>query len=127
MTRNDLAEWEVSLGHHVLQHSMEGNDFEAHIDDDIEWDYRDWSIQHVDTKDGFIEVEATQKSSQSERVSRGSRLQPPEYKNHKVTLRAFARAKWTEDDPLAGECEVHIEQEGGIPSPPDPEPYDDRL
>jgi hypothetical protein len=90
---------------------------------DFDWDA--WTVKHVDGfDDGRIEVGASQSFTESTRVSSGSRTHPPEYENHEGTLYATFVADWS-DDALAGAFDIHFEAEGGKPTPPDPEPYDE--
>ena len=113
-------EWTRSIARHIIAHAMEVGELTVSCDDDVDWSYDDWQIEHVSTRDEWIEVEATQDSYVSERRSRGSRMHPPEYETRDVQLHLHARAKWGKDDcPLAGQCQVRIEQEGGFGHPAD--------
>jgi hypothetical protein len=76
-------------------------------------------------RDG-LRVHAELTGYESERVARGTRYQPPEYKQHEVTV--HVTGWWfPHPDQLAPLTAIEVECEGGIPSPPDPEPYEDRL
>ena len=64
----------------------------------------------------------------SERVSRGSRTHPPEYKNHDA--RVHVMAWWfPRPDQLAPltAIDVQADMPSAATAAPDPEPYDDRL
>lgn len=75
--------------------------------------------------DGLL-VEAEMTGYESEKTARATRLQPAEYKNHEVTVHVMAW--WFPlPDQLAPLTAIEVDTRGGIPSPPDPEPYDERL
>lgn len=83
------------------------------------------SVGGDEVLDGLVVV-AEMDGYESERVSRGTRLQPPEYKQHDVTV--YVTAWWfPRPDELAPLTAIEVDSEGGIPSPPDPGPYDERL
>ena len=73
-----------------------------------------------------LAVEAKMTGYVSEQTSRGSHTHPPEYKNHDADV--FVMAWWfPRPDELAPLTAIDVATEGGMPTPPDPEPYDDRL
>jgi hypothetical protein len=114
-----------AIARHALRLGFE-QDHEEHVDSgvDISFDPEDWSIETVDTtyeSDGTFayEIEAEQSSRQTEKVRRSTRVNPPEYKNHDVTLLATVTFV-PEGNNYFGDSRVVIEQMGGIPNPPDP-------
>jgi hypothetical protein len=115
---SELSVAERSVARHIIAHCLEG-DVDDHTPDDVDWSYREWTVQTITTEDdGTIEVHATQDDTQAEKVASATRHQPAEYEYHSGTIHLIARANWS-DDPLAGECHANIDFEGGRPSPPD--------
>jgi len=130
---SDLSKSERALGQLLVNLAREGNGLDVSVDDDVEIDWSDWSIEEVDMgvtnnsdNEPYIEVHFTQQSSQSERVARATHWQPAEYTNHDVELIGTVRLFPVRE--YLGVCEGEIMQEGGRPSPePSYEPYDERL
>lgn len=83
------------------------------------------NVVEVDaTDDEEVRLFLKTNSTESERVARATHWQPAEYKNHDVTVFGTVTMEWPEDEPRLPETTVLLEQEGGKPTPPDPEPYD---
>ncbi|MDB9247496.1 hypothetical protein PN419_00545 [Halorubrum ezzemoulense] len=122
----DIPPHEQALAQHIIVSAFESPcEWDGTVPDDADFDWDEWTIEFVDGyDDGHIEVGASQSFTESTRVSRGSQTHPPEYENHDGTLYATFVADWSENA-LAGEFHIHFECEGGAPSPPDPEPYDE--
>jgi len=102
----------TALGRHVIVSALEG-DYDDYTPDDVNWTYRGWDIEHVDTHGEVIEVVGTQEESQT----RGGKF---DYKVYEGTVRVHVRVDYT-SNPLAGEFTTDIEWIGGVPSPPNPE------
>ena len=123
-----MEDWKLSIGRHAIATALESDEINVYVDDDVEIDWDDWSVEHVTMGDsGWIEVCATQMSTQSEMVSRArrnppSKAHPAEYKNHDVEIELVVQVRWPEDNPLSGEVHGEMIQHGGKPTPPDPEP-----
>lgn len=92
------------------------------VDNDVEWSLADMTIENAEWagNDLFV-VHGTCESSQSVQRSSGSRTHPPEYENYDVTVLITVAFYPAKNDGF-GTCEVSARQEGGAPSPPDPEP-----
>lgn len=147
MQRDKLCLDAEQLAQHAMRQAYESRDeyHRANIDSDLEVSLYD-AHNHVtdvdevttDTRCGIsftdavdeeldgLRVHAELSGYESERVSRGTRLNPPEYKQHDVTV--HVTAWWfPRPDELAPLTAIETELVGGKPSPPDPEPYDERL
>ena len=118
---SDLDPADEALGRHIIVHCFESDVVEDHAPGEVDLHWDEWSIESVDRDGTAIEVHATQDGYETTLASRRTRHHPAEYEHHDGTAHAIARADWS-DDPLAGDCEMVIEWEGGKPLPPDPEP-----
>lgn len=113
------------LARHLLHHALESGEIDDHTEEGAEWNWYGWTIEELDGDGDAIEVQATQETIVvGEQISGGrgpAASHPPEYEQHDTTIIAIAHCDFS-DNPLAGECHVTIEQRGGSPLPPDPEP-----
>ena len=92
------------------------------VDEDVEWSLADMTITNAEfAGDNLFVVDGVCESSQSVKVSSGSRTHPPEYKNYDATVE-ITIAWYPQKNDGFGETELTAFQEGGAPSPPDPEP-----
>jgi len=103
----------TALGRHVIVSALEG-DYDDHTPDGVDWEYRGWDVEHVDSDDEVIEVLGTQTDSQT----RGGKF---DYEVYEGVIHIHVRADYT-SNPLAGKFTTNIVWIGGVPSPPDPEP-----
>lgn len=116
-----------ALGQHIITSVLESpTDFSDHTTEGVEYEYSGWKIERIDTDGTTIEVEATQETSEAEKVSNAtynppSKAHPAEYEHYDVEIIATARIDWSEYH-LAGDASLVIEQRGGVPPAPDPEP-----
>lgn len=100
----------------------------VHVDSVISDSLRRGPFTEIDTDESLwgLVVGAELTGTVSERVSRATRWNPAEYRNHDVPI--FVEAAWfPRPDQLAPFTALHIEQAGDPLGTPDPEPYDDRL
>lgn len=68
-----------------------------------------------------VRVHCEQTGYVSEKTARATHLEPASYKNHDVTI--YTTAWWfPQPDQLAPLTAIEVDQEGGRPTPPDPEP-----
>lgn len=116
-----------ALAQHILAHALEDPDtYHDHMSEGIDWEYGEWTPTRLETDGSTLEVEAIQETTEAEKV-RNARYNPPgkahpaEYKHHDVELIATARVDWSEHH-IAGETSLNIDQRGGAPQAPDPEP-----
>lgn len=120
-------ESEKALAQHIITLAVESDDLHMSVDSDLDVNLYDWSIEELDRgsddEGQYIEVHARQGFKESVRASQGSRHHPPEYKNFDGTLYGRFRLYPALNDGF-GISEGEIMQEGGKPSPPDPDPYD---
>lgn len=120
---SDLEPHERAIAQHIIAHTVE-SDAEIEgggIPEGVEIDWYDWTVKYIEGYDTTTVVRAEQDFVQSGAKVSGGFHHPPEYEQHEGTIRADFAADWS-DDALMGDCHIHLEVEGGAPSPPDPEP-----
>lgn len=119
----DINPQHESLATHAITLAREdGNFTDILVDDDVEWSLAEMEITNAEfAGDNLFVVEGVCESSQSVQVSSGSRTHPPEYKNYDATVE-ISIAWYPQNNDGFSETEVTARQEGGAPSPPDPEP-----
>lgn len=113
----------IALAEHARTLAIEDADpFDDLTDDDVEWSLREMDIDTAEWADDetFV-VHGQCETYQSVQRSSGSRTHPPEYENYDVTVRISIEFTPAANDGC-GATSVYAEQEGGAPSPPDPEP-----
>jgi len=112
-------------------------EIETEYDDwtDCEWEYpygsdpEYWEL-HTDDGEPFMLVCVTTEGTETVQTKRAvtnappSKCHPAEYESHEATV--FVEIVWYPGgDGLNGETHMTIRQEGGAPTAPDPEPYND--
>lgn len=119
------------LGKHALRQAFETCGCGGFVDDEVEYSLRDAvdnieyveSISNEDGMEGVL-VYAEINGRVSERVSMGTRFQPPEYETHDIPI-GIAVTWIPRSDSFEAEVECEIEQIGTNPlTPPNPEPYE---
>jgi len=125
------------LGVHIMHHACEiaGGEYYCGVPDDVEWDLYDTTdasnivaVNTKTTRDGKTEihVHADITGSQSRRVARATRFNPPAYENRDVMIGVTATWRPTED--IAPETSLSVEViEGGFAEPPGYDPMEDEL
>ena len=118
----DIKPQYESLAQHAITLAREdGNFTDILVDEDVEWSLADMTIENAEWADNnLFVVHGVCDASQSVQVSSGSRTHPPEYKNYDAIVEITVSWYPQKNDGFS-ETEVTARQEGGAPSPPDPE------
>jgi hypothetical protein len=119
----DIKPQYESLAQHAITLAREdGNFTDILVDEDVEWSLADMTIENAEWADNnLFVVHGVCDTSQHVQVSSGSRTHPPEYDSYDATVE-ITIAWYPQKNDGFSETEVTARQEGGAPSPPDPEP-----
>jgi len=86
-----------------------------------DWSIRDMDVETVDLDtDGTVHIHGTTTDTVSEQVRRATRLNPPEYRNHEVTIRITIELNLAGNLGF-GEAYVHVEADEDPLAPPSPD------